>query len=124
MTPKSKKAKGRRFQNWVRDQLVEWYGSHFGELIVPKQMGGAGIDIELYGEARKEIPFDIECKNTERLNIWDAMKQAEANTGSCRAPLLVFKRNRSEVYVAMKWDDFLRSSNGWDHINALKDTQP
>ena len=120
MKPRNSKQKGRRLQNWVRDQLVTWFGNHFGDKIIPKQMGGQGVDIELYGEARAEIPFDIECKATELLNIWDALEQAETNAGDTRAPLLVFKRNRSKVYVAMEWDDFLRSSNGWDHINALK----
>jgi len=44
----------------------------------------------------------------ERLNIWSALSQAEANTTAGTAPLLVFGRNRTEPYVAMTLTEFMK----------------
>ena len=43
-------------------------------------MGESGRDIRLSPSAEKVVPFDIECKNTEKINIWSALEQAEKNT--------------------------------------------
>ena len=45
----------------------------------------------------------IECKNRETLNIWQALSQAEEHGGK---PIVFFKRNFSETYVALKVEDF------------------
>lgn len=69
-------------------------------------MGASGVDIQLSPAARKVYPFSIEVKCQEALNIWAALEQAEENKGS-HTPLLCFKRNRTEIYVALKLEDFL-----------------
>lgn len=74
-------------------------------------MGCPGEDVKLSEEATKLFPFSVECKNCEKLQIWKALEQAESENREL-SPLLVFKRNRSETYVAMKFDDF---------INLIKD---
>ena len=38
-------------------------------------MGESGEDIQLSPAARKLIPFAFECKNQEKLNIWESLKQ-------------------------------------------------
>lgn len=73
-------------------------------------MGCGGTDIQLSPKARNVYPYDIECKNQEKLNIWDALKQAEANARD--TALVIFKRNRSDIYVALKFDDFLKLTGG------------
>ena len=55
---------------------------------------------------KKVFPFSIECKNSEHLNIWQAMKQAEGNNREMK-PLLVFKRNNTEKYCTLKLQDFM-----------------
>lgn len=69
-------------------------------------MGQSGVDVQLSPAARKIYPFSIECKAQEALSIWSALQQAEDNKGN-HTPLLAFKRNRSEIYVALKLEDFL-----------------
>ena len=49
----------------------------------------------------------IEAKNVEALNIWKALKQSERDAGENELPIVVFKRNRSKVYVAMEFEQWL-----------------
>lgn len=74
MRPQSAKAKGRRLQQWVRDQLIEHLEVH-PEDIESRSMGAGGEDLIMARDARKKFPFSIECKNQEKLNIWDAYEQ-------------------------------------------------
>ena len=69
-------------------------------------MGESGEDIKLSPAAKIKIPYSFECKNQERLSIWKALEQADENSDT-RAPVLVFKRNRSKVYVCMEFGDFI-----------------
>ena len=69
-------------------------------------MGDSGEDIQLSPAARKLIPYSIECKNQEKLNIWGALEQAEKNSGDSK-PVLIFKRNRSKTYVVLEIEDFI-----------------
>lgn len=70
-------------------------------------MGESGEDIHLSPAARKLFPFSTECKNVEKLNIWSALEQAIMNAKDGHTPLVVFKRNRSKVYVALEFEDLL-----------------
>ena len=69
-------------------------------------MGMSGEDIVLSPAAKRTIPYSFECKNQERLNLWGSLEQAEGNSQD-RQPVLVFKRNRSKVYVALDFEHFL-----------------
>lgn len=69
-------------------------------------MGTPGSDVRLSEAATKVFPFSVECKNTEKLAIWDAIEQAEQDNRSL-TPLVIFKRNRSKVYVTIELDKFM-----------------
>ena len=69
-------------------------------------MGMSGEDIVLSPAAKRAIPYSFECKNQERLNLWSSLEQSESNSQD-RKPVLVFKRNRSKVYVALEFDHFI-----------------
>lgn len=49
----------------------------------------------------------IEAKNVEALNIWNALAQSERDAGKDEMPIVIFKRNRSKVYVAMSFEDYM-----------------
>ena len=106
MKTASKKAKGRKLQDFVRDNLLSCFPFLEQDDIKVAIMGESGEDIKLSPAARKSIPYSFECKNQERLNILSSLKQAEYNS-SDRTPVLIFKRNRSKVYAAVEIDDFL-----------------
>jgi|TARA_X000001388_G_scaffold58878_2_gene44285 hypothetical protein len=106
MKTSSKKGKGRRLQNFVRDNLVMSFPSLEPDDIKAAIMGESGEDIKLSPAAKRLIPFSFECKNQERLNIWQSLQQAEDNCED-REPVLVFKRNRTKTYVAIEFTKFL-----------------
>jgi len=107
MKSRSKKNKGIRLQNYVKKKLIETFG--FSETEVkPAIMGERGIDIHLSAEALKRFPFSIECKNQERWNVPKFWKQTVENTLNETMPLLVLKKNRSEVLAVMRFEDLLR----------------
>lgn len=55
-----------------------------------------------------------ECKKTEKLNIWNALKQSERDAGEDEIPAVVFSRNRTPDYVALPFDDFMRMYRCYD----------
>lgn len=91
MKVQSAKAKGRRLQQWVREKLIEILQVH-PEDIESRSMGAGGEDLIMARAAREKFPHSIECKNVEKLNVWDAYEQAQANCGSYQ-PLLIMKKN-------------------------------
>lgn len=109
MNPSSAKAKGRRFQQWVRDMLIEHRNIH-PEDIESRSMGAGGEDLIMARDARSKFPFSIECKNQEKLNIWDAFAQACANSGS-HTPILFIKKNNKKPLVVMDAEWFIKNFN-------------
>ena len=68
MKTQSAKAKGRKLQQWVRDQIIEQLEVH-PEDIESRSMGAGGEDLIMARAAREKFPFSIECKNVEKLNV-------------------------------------------------------
>ena len=58
MKTQSAKAKGRRFQQWVRDKLIESLGIH-PEDIESRSMGQSGEDLIMAREHLQEKSFHI-----------------------------------------------------------------
>lgn len=109
MKPRSAKAKGRRLQNEIREVLLEHFGDRLeDDDIKTAVMGESGEDLKLSPAARRLFPFSVEAKNQEKLNIWSALTQADENCPNGSCPLVIFKRNHSETFVALRWDAFLK----------------
>ena len=100
MKAKSAKAQGRKLQNTVVEELRKAYPELEDDDIKSQIMGVSGEDIVLSPLAKRLIGLSFECKNQERLNLWDSLTQAETNSEE-RTPVLVFKKNRSQVYAAI-----------------------
>ena len=108
MKTRSRKNKGKRLQNKIRDLILETFKDELEQDDVRSiTMGDSGEDILLSPVARKLFPFSVECKNQERLSIWEALIQAEDNSGK-HAPLLIFKRNRSKTYAVLEFKELLK----------------
>ena len=106
MKSRSAKNKGKRLQNNFRDLLLETFKQLEPDDIRSAIMGESGEDIKLSPAARKLIPYSFECKNQEKLNIWDSLSQAEENAG-VYDPVLIFKRNRSKTYAVINIEKFI-----------------
>ena len=107
MKAKSAKAKGRKLQNLVVEELRKTYPELEDDDIKAQIMGVSGEDVVLSPLAKRLIGLSFECKNQERLNLWDSLSQAETNAEN-RTPVLVFKRNRSETYAAIPFDYLIK----------------
>ena len=99
MKTQSAKAKGRKLQQWMRNLLIEKLEVH-PEDIESRSMGAGGEDLIMARAAREKFPMSIECKNQEKVNVWEAYKQAEDNSGNYE-PVVVIKRNKVKPLVVV-----------------------
>ena len=106
MKTQSAKAKGRNLQKWVVAQLVEHLGAN-PEDIESRPMGSQGEDVIMGKQTRQIFPYSIECKNQEKLNVWDAYDQATEN---CKGyePIVVMKKNRRKPLIVIDAEEFLK----------------
>ena len=109
MRPHSAKTKGRKFQQAIAADIRAAFGLPEQD-VVSRSMGSAGDDIVLSRHAESLFPFAVECKHVESLNLWQAFAQVAKR--AARTPLVVFRRNRSEAMVALRWTDFLALLDG------------
>ena len=106
MKPQSAKAKGRRLQQQFRELLIEELGIH-PEDIESRSMGAGGEDLIMARAAREKFPYSIECKNVEKLNVWEAYKQAEENSKNYE-PVVVMKKNNLKTLVVIDAEHFVK----------------
>jgi hypothetical protein len=106
MKPSSAKAKGRNLQKWVREKLIEELDIH-PEDIESRSMGAGGEDLIMARAAREKFKFSVECKNCERLNVWEAYEQAQANSGDYE-PIVVMKKNHKKPLVVIDAEYFIK----------------
>jgi hypothetical protein len=109
MKTSSCKAKGRR----ACQELKILIHAHYPELemddVRVQSSGSTGEDLLLSPKARRLLPFTFEVKNVEALNVWEALKQAAQHAEMTQyMPALAFRRNKSELYVAVRAADFLK----------------
>ena len=107
MKTQSCKSKGRRLQQKVANDILAAFPHLKADDCVSTSMGAPGEDIRLSQSARLSVPFSIECKNVERINIWSCLEQCLANSKE-HTPCLVFSKNRSDVYACIPWSTFLQ----------------
>ena len=105
MKTQSAKAKGRRLQQWVRDQLIDKLLIS-EEDVESRSMGASGEDLIMARDARRKFPYSIECKNVEKLNVWEAYEQAKANSGN-HEPIVIMKKNGKKPLVVIDAEYFI-----------------
>lgn len=98
----SAKAKGRACQQWVCRKISTLLRIRWGkdELIASREMGQAGVDVRLIGDAKKRFPWSVECKWQESWSIPAWIDQAKDNQQTGTDWLLICKRSRSD-YIAV-----------------------
>lgn len=106
-TPASRKAKGRRFQQAVRQDLVDHLGIDPGD-VQSTAMGQAGCDLYLSPAARALFPYGVECKAQETISLPAWWEQCKTNAeAEGLAPLLVLKQSRRAALAVLRWEDLL-----------------
>jgi hypothetical protein len=111
MKTSSAKAKGRRLQQRVRDDLRTLAGARLDPTdIESTTMGLSGVDIVLTKAAKDFFgPLAFECKNVELLNaVGVFQKHYDHYAALGMVPIMVHSRNHIEPRVTMLWADFVR----------------
>jgi hypothetical protein len=99
MTPQSAKSKGRRLQQWVRNQLLIMSPELEEDDVRSTSMGNGGEDVQLSPAARKIFPIQIECKNKAKYSVYKDYKQASEHGD--HTPILVIKQDHSNPLVVV-----------------------
>jgi Holliday junction resolvase len=106
MEPKSVKAKGKNFERKIAKAINEAFGTNSARRTpCSGALDSFPGDVCLLPEPIHD--FTIECKNQERMNLWKWIAQAERESVG-KTMALVFSRNRSDTYVCMRFDEWLR----------------
>ena len=113
MKTQAKKAKGRRLQLQFMQLLIEKLNID-PEDIESRSMGAGGEDLIMSKAARNKFPYSIECKNQERMNIWQAWEQANNNKGIYE-PLVVIKKNGVNPLIVVDAENFLEMIKGFNN---------
>ena len=105
MKTQSAKQKGRRLQQWVRDLLIEKLNVHpedvnLGRWVLVEK------DLIMARAAREKFPYSIECKNQEKVNVWESYSQAVENSKDYE-PVVVIKRNNHKPLVVVDAEYFI-----------------
>ena len=109
MRASSAKAKGRRLAQRLAGRLVEVLTPHLSADDVRAVPSGVpGEDLWLSPRGRELIPYTFECKNVEKINVWDAIRQAENHSRTTgHEPAVVFSKNREGDFVILRLEHFL-----------------
>lgn len=113
-TPASRKAKGRNFQYFIARRLAKVFGIEFDQQddlcpIHSREMGQSGADVFIRErEMHNKFPFDIECKNQEKISLYAYIRQAEANTTEGRNWLIFHKKNHSKPIAVLDAEVFFQ----------------
>lgn len=112
MKPSSAKAKGRRLCKAIQAMILHHCPELKEDDVIVRSSGSNGEDVILSPKAKGLLPLAIECKNTERLDIWKAIRQAESHREIKRLeslyPAVIFSRNHADAYLTLKFTDFLK----------------
>lgn len=109
MKTSSAKNKGRRLQQDVAKKVLLKYPELNSDDVRSVPMGVSGNDLLLSQRAKQIFPYFVECKNTERINIWDVINSTnERALKDNLNPLVVIKKNRQKPYVCMPIDYFFK----------------
>lgn len=123
----SAKAKGRKFQNYVRDRILArfpWLGE--GD-VGSCSMGSSGVDIPLSPLGRRTFPVSVECKKTKKTPSRGELDQARANAYGSSTPAVVWTPHgvgQKKAMIIFDLEDFFDfyENIASDHLNRLRDT--
>lgn len=109
MTPAGRKAKGRTWQNKVRDMIrgiLKPWGVEDDD-VKSTAMGQTGCDIQLSPKAKKLLPVAVECKSYKDIKtIYTLWNQARSNAISCE-PVVALKANHKQPLAIISLDYYL-----------------
>lgn len=108
MKPASAKAKGRLFQQWVRNLILKTWPSLEQDDVKSTSMGAGGEDVQLSPAARKLCPLSIECKSHASMAFYKWLDQAHINAPKGTQPVVLAKANHRRPVVIIDAEYFFK----------------
>lgn len=103
---KTSREKGKRGERELANALKQYgYDCRRGQ-----QYCGANGDADVVGLAG----IHVECKRVEKLNFYDAIAQAVADSKPEELPAVFSRRNHAEWIVTMKLSDWINLYTEWE----------
>lgn len=99
---RSKKAKGTRLEKRFA-QLIREKG--LDDNATRMILSGAAFGFET--DIRTSLPYAFECKNTEKLKLWQFWEQTERARKPFKTPVLVYSANFRPTMCILTAEDFL-----------------
>ena len=107
MKQRSRKIKGRRLTNFVRDKILKSFPHLKASDVVCVENGLPGPDLILSKVAKALVPFQWEIKNQQKMKTnYTWLKQASKGAGSL-TPIVVCKQNTKDPLVIIEFKEFL-----------------
>lgn len=106
MKPASCKAKGRSFQQEIRDAILKRFDALEPGDVVSTSMGAGGEDIKLSPAARKLLPIQTECKRMKSAKgIYKWVGQAKAH--GTHEPVVFIRADREQALAIVSAEHYL-----------------
>lgn len=99
MKPKSAQQKGKRLEN----KFASMWRSKTGDFAIRTPGSGNG---EKFTEDVYNKYYSVECKNQEKVNLWQWWNQTVAEKHLAKPPVLVISGNFRPILVCMAADDW------------------
>lgn len=112
MKTSSAKSKGRKFQQWCRDLIIQTL-KPFGvepEDVKSTSMGAQGEDVQLSPFARSLWDASIECKSHKSMAVYKWYEQATSHGES--EPVLFIKANHKKPLVVVDANHYMELVRG------------
>ena len=111
MTPQSRKAKGRLYQQALAKMIIEAFSELAEDDVQSNSMGAPGIDVRLSPLAQSVFPISIEAKNSKSHPASAALEQAKYNAYPGTIPVVSWKPPRKgmeEGLAIMMFSDLIK----------------
>lgn len=99
---RSKKAKGARLEKRFAQLLREYKLDEQASRMV---LSGAAWNFPT--DIKTDLPFAFECKNQEKIRLWEFWEQTEKGRKPFKAPVLVVSGNYRPILCVLTAEDFL-----------------
>lgn len=103
----AKKQKGRNFQQYIRDIIIETFDILEPDDVRSTSMGAGGVDLQLSPLAKRCFSWSVEAKAQETVSLFKWWEQANANILPNTKPLLVVKKSRIKPLAILDFNDFM-----------------
>ena len=115
ITTASGKAKGRKHQQWTRDQILALHpAALLPDDVKSTSMGAGGEDVQLSPAARRLFPYSVECKAHKSFAFYKIMEQAAANSPKGSEPLVSIKGDRKKPLAVVDAEHFFKLTTRGD----------